>query len=387
MLFSDKGRTETDPAKPGELQYWYLERSGRPEAGRIRALLEEWFAAFPEQHREELRRRLQASDDVTFLAAFSELYFHALLRALGYEVEVHPVAPSGAEKRPDFLVSDAGAVRFYLEVTLATDASEEESAAQARADRVFSTLGELESPNFFLLADVRGAPATPPPGRRLRSRLEKWLRTLDPDQTSAEIAERGTEACPTLPFEHDGWRIEFSAVPKSPEKRGRPEVRPIGGEMYGAKLVRPEKSVRNKVEKKATRYDDLSAPYVIAVNLDTPFGDDDSFLDALLGTSAVQLSPGGAATNVRVPDGVWHGETGPKNTRVSAVLGITSLRPWMIGSSGATVYHNPWAGRPLEQGLIPLSRYEDVEGQYVFCEGALPRSILGLGEGWPRSGR
>ena len=112
------------------------------------------------------------------MAAFSEMYFHALLRRIGYSVEVHPAPPSGSDKRPDFLAVRNDEPQFYVEVVLATDASAADAGARARADVVLDTLDRLESPDFFLDLRLRGAPNTPPPGSKLRRSLAMWLSGL-----------------------------------------------------------------------------------------------------------------------------------------------------------------------------------------------------------------
>ena len=68
----------------------FLERGARKEAVAIRHWMQDWFAAYPEDHREELRRRLQLKSFREFMAAHFELQVFAMLCRLGCRVEIHP---------------------------------------------------------------------------------------------------------------------------------------------------------------------------------------------------------------------------------------------------------------------------------------------------------
>jgi len=119
-LFDDFERTFRGPAEYSKSDFDYLNRSDRIEAERIRALLEEWFERYPDQDKVEFASRFRQSDNRQFLSAFFELYLHALLSELDYEIEVHPDLPTSATRSPDFLAMRNGETAFYMEATLAT---------------------------------------------------------------------------------------------------------------------------------------------------------------------------------------------------------------------------------------------------------------------------
>ena len=54
MLFSEMNRAFTGPKAYAEPDYDYLDRSARPEAETIRAVLEEWLEAYPNSDRADL---------------------------------------------------------------------------------------------------------------------------------------------------------------------------------------------------------------------------------------------------------------------------------------------------------------------------------------------
>lgn len=76
-----------------------------------------------------------------------------------------------------------------MEAVLASDESEAEAAANARMDAVYDALNRLESPNFFIGMELRGAPETPPPARQIRAFLEEHLVPLNPDELAQTFRE------------------------------------------------------------------------------------------------------------------------------------------------------------------------------------------------------
>jgi hypothetical protein len=353
-LFDNLERTERRPKRYGEPIFEYWNTSDRPSVTANRALLERWFARFPEPCRPDLRARFRSGTDSQHLSAFWELYLHELLCSMGFTVRCHPPAGEELGTHPDFLVSLNGARLFYLEGTLALP-SQAESAEEARTAQVYDAINKMNSPNFFLGLRIRGAPATPPAGARLRPKLERWLSTLDPDDVGGTLEKGGLHALPTFPWSHQGWDVIFYPLPKSPEKRGKPGVRPIGLTMPGARYVDVHTSVRSSVAGKATKYGNLDLPFIVAVNVLDEFADLHLVLDGLLGQECVVVTErrdGSSEHRIdRTPDGAWFGARGSQNTRVSAAFVGLRLSVWDIAENTPDLVHNPWASRPMPQEL------------------------------------
>ena len=66
MIFDDKTRISTGPAKQSESFYSYLDRSARAEAGQIRNIIEEWAALYPTTEYPNFINKLQSPDDTIF---------------------------------------------------------------------------------------------------------------------------------------------------------------------------------------------------------------------------------------------------------------------------------------------------------------------------------
>ena len=115
MIFDDKTRIDTDPAKQSESFYSYLDRSARAEADQIRNIIEEWVALYPTTEHPNFVNKLRSTDDKIFLPAFFELYLYALMKKINVEsIEVEP-SVEGISTRPDFYTHFPADENIYVE--------------------------------------------------------------------------------------------------------------------------------------------------------------------------------------------------------------------------------------------------------------------------------
>lgn len=392
-LFDDIPRSYKGPANRSEPSFDYLNRSARLDVDRVRHVLGEWFSHFLTAAQPDLRNRFRSKDDRQHLGAFFELYLHELLCRLEMNVEVHPVSPKAKKTRPDFKVSKGRTPVFYLEATLAASSDTDVSAENIES-RVYDVLDRMDSPNFFIGIEVKGAPATDPPAKQMRRFLEQKLKDLDPDAVARQLEQGGLKALPSWTWQHGTWEVTFRPIPKSPEARGKPGLRPVGAHMYEFRYVEPQEGIHDAVRKKATKYGDLDLPYIVAVNALDLFVDQDAVAAALLGDEqyiATLYEDGSTKGHQsRKPNGVFYGPQGPQNTRVSGVLmlgGFGGLRPWNVATEVPVLWHNPWALYPLapETWSLPQMVFDSSSSQMVKREGLQIAEVLGLPPGWPRS--
>lgn len=356
-LFDQLERAFTGPAKYSESSFDFLNRSARDSAKAVRTVLEECFHRFPAESQADLRGRLRSSDGRQSTAAFYELYLHEVARRLTFEIEPHPIV-SSSNHHLDFKLTKRAEV-YYLEVT-AAGPSNEDFAAARRISRVYDTLDRMNSPNFFVGVELQGAPETDPPGARIREFLARELARLNPDDVARDFDRGGLDVLPRWQFHHEGWDIVFSPIPKRPESRGKPGLRPLGFQMTAPEYVQCRESIVAAIESKANLYGELDHPYVIAVNVLHNFVDDDEIMDALFGQEATIVTPlpGGQfrTAHTRQPNGGWHGPTGPRATQVSAALMIDNFSHWDIARRAPVLWHNPWARRPLSPAVWPFEQ-------------------------------
>jgi hypothetical protein len=356
----------------------YLNTSARPEAERVRANVEEWFGRYPAEHAAELRSRLRT--DQQHETAFFELFIHEVLTRLGWCITIHPAVP-GTTRRPDFLAL-RGENRLLVEATTVTEAGIVQASASRTATLIDALNRRIHSPNFFVTIHIKYEGAGSPSARQIAKRTTNWLKTLDPDQVSR--AYERTQERAEFTVDEDGWLIDFRVVPKKPEARGRPGVRPIGGRMYGG-WIDTRAPLCDAVRTKATAYGNLDVPFLIAVNVATEFDADDiSVMEALFGRETFSIGPRGVSDMRRQPNGAWFGPEGPRNTRNSVVLVVNHFAPWSLASANSKLYHNPFAAIPCSTDVLPFA-YAAAEGDEMKSQlGVSIRDLFGLPESWPR---
>ena len=386
-LFDDVTRNEMGPQKRTQTLFGYYNLSAEPFVENMRELLQGWFDGFPDKGKKELISRIR-SGNRNFHSAIWELYLHELLRQLGFNVSLHPQLPTSNQTHPDFLTEKDGQNLFYLEATLALP-SQEKAGTQARIDKLYDTLDDIDSPTFFIgVVQIQGTPSTAPPGKRLGTDLRKWLSTLDPDTVAQQHEQGGLEALPFYNWSYESWQVKFRAIPKSSRLRCKPGVRTIGVQSTGLSIVNTHSSIRSSLVGK-TKYGHLDLPLIVAVNCLFDFVDDMSITDALFGEKNVTLihqEDGSTEPHLgRNPNGVWFGPKGPQNTRISAVLFARSLKVWNIGKITPMLVHNPWAAQPFDNSLWPLPQLvpNASKSKLIPYAGKSLGEILGIPNSWP----
>lgn len=160
-------------------------------------------------------------------------------------------------------------------------------------------------------------------------------------------------------------------------------------------MVDDRRALRDAILDKATRYGDVKDPYVVAVNAVSQDLDDIAIGEALFGkeTFIFPIRGDGMLHDEaddqprlrRLPDGAWTSSSGPRNTRVSAVLIVSHLMPWTIATAQPRLYHNPRARRPYTGELTRLPQAVPHAGRMEKRDGVSAANLFGLSQGWPRS--
>ncbi len=375
-IFSDRERTRLDGAYDGEPPFAYLDASARPEAARIRQLLEGLVERYPENGRPSLVPRIQ--DDTAHAEAVFELLVHEW--CLKCDMKILAVEPSvpGTTKRPDFLVEAAGG-RFYLECVVARGEATSSVGGRRRREDVLRAVDRVESLEFWLAVEHDGEPTHPVPLRALTTRLQRWLAGLDYDNVVAN---------PAIPPVHRenaaGMSLRVRAVPKQ-GARGRTDGRATGMSSGGIRSVRPWESMRTAVLSKAGRYGEPDLPLVVALDALDQDARLDHAIDALYGTESYIQPRLGEGYASRLQDGVWDGPNGPQCTRLSAVLVAERLGPWTLGQRSAVFVENMWASRPADFVDFRVDAWRREGDDLCRLEGESLQTIFGISNEWPEN--
>jgi hypothetical protein len=253
----------------------------------FRSIAERWFARFPESDRINLRARFRSPIENAHQSAFFELYIHALFHAMNFKLKAHPSLP-GKSTRPDFRAISPDGKEFLMEVTVAGLSASAEVGSAARKAAIYDALDRnLNSPNFFLRISIEASGAKTPATKKLVKQLECWLSTLDPDSVIRQHASGLT--LPNYEWRQDDWHVEFSAIPKSVEGRGKPGVRPLG--MFGIEggWLQTDEDVRSSLLKKVRKYG-TNLPVLIATNVISMHCDQTDMLNALFGNEQINVA-------------------------------------------------------------------------------------------------
>ena len=372
-------------SRRAESVYDYLSGSSRPPMQATRALLESWFAAYPPPHQAALKRRIQ--DD--FDAGYLELFVFSLLRSLGLDPEIEPDLHTGASARPDFLVGPSNAPTV-VEATVSSGESEAEAGLRRVRDDLTDRIDQLDLEAWLL--DVTFVAVSPQ--QESIGKIAQFLRTsldeLDPDLLLHQVQKDGWESLPVFVYESDKVTIRFRPIPILPENRGKEggRIALFAPRNEPVRVETPREVYRAVERKRPSRYGDFDSPYVVAVNVLAEFNPRFSdVVAALFGEVGLEVTPrdpvGSESEWTRMPNGVWFGPLGPRNTRMSAVLATVGLKPWALGKTNVYLFHHPVPEQSYVGALGRLTNVRLEEGQLMTYPGESLLDVFVLPDDWP----
>ncbi|WP_159006510.1 hypothetical protein [Bradyrhizobium sp. S69] len=377
-IFDDIPRDDHEPPLPDETQFSYLNRSGRPEAARVREQVDAWFAAYAETHRAVLVSRFRSTIDDQHRSAFFELFLYHFLLARGCKIVVIEPKLEHTDKSPDFLVENGKGERFYVEAVQASGLSNQEVAARARLNTALSAIDISPSPLHFLDLKVTGLPTKPLSIKKLKTALTSWIASLPSDETARQAAP--------FVWEEHGAKIQLTAWTRSrPGEKGRA----IGVRRSPATRIDPSQEIRPALKKKASRYGKLDHPYLVALNGLSTHHRESAVTEALFGTPYVEISKGPNGEEIvrdlNRPDGIWYGPPNgqPRNTRLSGVLALMKIDPWNFASKTGLLIPNPWAEKPLPEIGLGIAEWTVVGDELKRKDGKPMHELIGLPAAWP----
>lgn len=273
-----------------------------------------------------------------------------------------------------------------MEARVARDESKREAGRQRILADVYDAINSLHVADFYLqLSDVQLADSTKQPSmRRMKRMLREWIASLNYEKMRTNLRVSGNhDALPSQKFKDPDLSFTVTAIPVSPEKRGKGH-RPIGVYPVESKWGGTSDVLKRALERKSTRYGTIEAPFLIAINsLSNWSFDHIDEQEALFGGESIVVYPGSEEhSEVREPNGFWFGPTGPIHTRVSGVL-FCRVHPSNLHDAPMCLYPNPWAQRPYDGVLATLTHYAlSGVNQMRRVEGVKSGEVLNLPSDW-----
>jgi len=387
-VFDTFPRNDLTYASNSESQFHYLNRSGRPEVYRIRELIENWFAQYPEAEKDRLRRELRSSEDNTFHSAFWELYWYTLLRMQGFHVEVH-VAEKESNRNRDFRCS-IGSVVFFLEATVVYESVEEQKQSDIRNKIIDHINQHAFVPGFRYDLDITLQGKTFPKLSKITRELRSWVSFFNREDLWEKTQLSGYKDLPTIQLSSGEWSFTFRLIPRSKDEELVEDARSIAIGPMMSRCWNPEDSIRNSLKRKAIHYKQSGFAYFIAINCFFNFplnNDNEDIIAALYGTPTVIYNPHtqqGCPSRKR--NGFWIGPNGPCNRNITGVLYCDRLSPWTVSKSSPILFENPWTRYPIPEGILLFTRVtlNETSQRLITSPGIHARDMLGLSEEWPR---
>lgn len=384
-LFDDFERADDRPAFYGESTYSYLNRAAGERWSRIRTLLEDWFAHYPDEHKEQLRKRFSTSDQGQHLGAWWELYTYSLYRCLGYSIEIEPKL-DGLDTRPDFLVT-RDTESMYVECTVVSASEGPITRNPGIEAAIYDAINQIPAANFLVGLQFKQEGKEQPRRKEIITDIGNWLKGLDPNDVRADIEAAGAASTlavlPERDFAFRDWILTCMAYPTPPDNRY--EGRRLLGSLPSPRtfIVRNAEHIRNAVRDKGGHYGTLGSldkPLIAAVLSVNNFAHQQDVTDAMFGSIAISYIKGDRSSvkPIRQKDGYWRGPDSGRGARVSAVLFSHDMQPWSVASHLPAAWINPWADKRIDDHppLSTITATDDGEIVETPSE-TTPRDVFG----------
>ncbi|MEN8671706.1 hypothetical protein [Nocardioides sp.] len=373
-VFTVRERTDRSPCRADETSFDFLDRTGSQFFSPVRDLVHRWVNALPVDDQPGVIGNLSKGDNHSFESAFWELYLHQLVKGSGFDVDIHPEVP-GSTKHPDFLVR--APQPFYLEA-VSVGTNRERVRSDRRLHDVEAVLDKTRVDGWTLSFNWERIGLQPLKATRLRDELLAWLGTLDHPAEGDDALTQGFVP-PSYSFDHEGWSLEFKALPVRSNQAPLVAIRGAGR----AVGVDNKTGLRRVLDAKTRRYgDDLPCPLVTAVLSNTEFP---TRLYEVQPTLYGQhwLGPARVTDSAELSsDGHWRTKRGWRR----------SHNPYVVVGCNINLYNlhlkEPWLWRTLDPSVrldldIPWAAAVDVEVAEPDPPTADPSlSALGITDAW-----
>jgi hypothetical protein len=386
-LFDDISRTDESLKSPNISIFRYLNISARPEIGRIRAIIEDWYTRYPDvEDKRELRNRFKSNDDYMHYGAFYELFNFELFTKLGFRLTIHPDIPEST-KHPDFLASKKGEDEFYVESTICSPSLEEQNQYKLLED-VINKIDQLNIFDYQLYFEYTIPPKTPISKKKLEREISEKLELLKTQGSHIpRISDDFTKA-PIIKLNIENFAFSLTVFQKELSDNKNTIKRNIFMRMGPAYKITSDQALRSTITGKAKKYKNLDKPFLLSIdyldhkNIEL---DDFDIGNALFGSeqAVYTLDSKHSIKDVdlrRKLNGALFTTQGPIYQRLSAVMFSSNITSSNFEVRTPEIWFLPYPNLPLVQNSFSLPRRipNINKGEMTEVEGKEIKRILNL---------
>lgn len=369
-LFSRIDRNELRPALYREHPFIYLDLCARPEANDVRNFLEEAFRNYPENESAELKNRIKGANIIHSESAIYELILHELLIRMGFNLKVHPELKNNSN-RPDFLVTSAEGLAFYLEAINVHELEDDQDILENQKNSLYNEINKcFKNVNATLSLCVIKKSKNSFTKKDLFNEIKAKLNEIESPGLARILW--------TWESKNKDWRIELQLYKLS--KCPKRFISCIYPSM--TKIVDVPSVIKKAFKKKATKYGVQEYPLVLAINIESLILDDIDEVEGLFGKEQFIFTSEGVEFAGRQKNGAWIGPQGPIHTRVSGAWLFHNLSAWKLDRRHL-LYLNPYSSLTLNENFYSLLPFaKAVSGKLQYNSGKKIFELLGIQWTW-----
>lgn len=343
-------RADMSPRENNENRYEFLNTSGRKNVFKIRQRLETYFNLYPKNEREEMKSRLKTEEH--FDSTLFEMFLYYQLKNDNFEIELHPDLKE-TNNKPDFLLTKKNK-QIYLEAKVDHNKSFEKSKRDKVEKVIKDVINRFSIGNYRLvLEDLTVKSSNSPSVKGFKKSIKEKIEKLD---KTKEIQSTNKKSASYV-YEDNNLRIKYKVfvVPTNYKDNRSIQIDAAAEAVW----VNSGVSLRKSLSEKASRYGEMNAPFIIAINCLDLFIDQEEVEIGLFGDkkSKVFLNNDSGELivkeNYHENNGFFSNTNPNKNNHVSAVL-IYHLGVRNLEDPAYWFKINPNAKYPLDPEIFPF---------------------------------
>lgn len=338
MLFDPNIPLRNESKLYYESSFKFLERSSWNRSILMKSMLSNWIVPMLDDH--EFLSQIKSENDKNHYAAIFELIVFVLLRNLDFKVNKHPVLKK--KTTPDFEAINKSKHKIILECTLSGNSFETLDVEKRKA-AVVAIIRDIHYYPYFINISFKEVSKTSISKKSL-------LNFIDTVKDASIGYPNETLFNRKHPFVNNGWKLEISLTLKTD-----PNIKvSLGAISHGAKIINGTKAILTALnDKRPSKYGIVDVPYVICLCNNDIFLNLEEMHEVLFGTN----SEGFINTSSAGKSGFFLHNNSPINTSVSAIILFKNTDIFTLDSSKWSIWHNPFAKKPLDKDQLPLDEY------------------------------